>query len=270
MLDNHSLAFILGFIQGMSEFLPISSSGHLLVIHYILPEVAIDSFLFDIVLHLGTLAAVIVYFFSDLRQMLISWLKSFTGTIDEQNRLAWQIVIATIPAALVGYFLDDFIERHFRSTLVVAAMLIIGGVLFFLAEYFCKKTDDLKKLTWQKSLLIGIAQILAFIPGTSRSGITIIAGMSANLNREAAVRFSFLMSIPIILGANLKKIPDLLPVIFNGDTMISLLIGFFISYIVGYYVIKYFINFVKSYSLTLFAYYRFMLAIMIILLWLTI
>ncbi|MDP3900273.1 MAG: undecaprenyl-diphosphatase UppP [bacterium] len=263
--------FILSFIQGLTEFLPISSSGHLIFLHSILPPLPINDAAFDVMLHAGTLLAVIIFFFGDIREITLSWLRSLGKKEPDVNaKLGWYIVLATIPAAIMGYLFDDFIEEKLRSTIVVAIMLIVIAIFFIVVEKISKQSIQLKSMNWKKALLIGCAQVLAFFPGTSRSGVTIIAGMAANLNREAAVRFSFLISAPIILGANIKKIPALLAAISDKSDLFILLFGFSISYIVGYYVIKYFIIYVKNYSLNIFAYYRITLAVMIALLWMII
>jgi len=223
---------------------------------------------FDVFLHVGTLLAVITFFWSDLVKIFIGWFKNalkFNFKASEA-RLGWLLIIATIPAVIFGYFLENLIENNLRSNLIVAVMLIVVGALFLLAEKFANQQNTLEKLTWKNVLFIGCAQALALIPGTSRSGITIIAGMVMKLKREAALRFSFLMSAPIILGASIKKIVPLGETILGEENILIFILSFMISYIVGYLVIKYLLKYVANHSLNIFAYYRFALAL-VILLW---
>ncbi|MCK4554620.1 undecaprenyl-diphosphate phosphatase, partial [Candidatus Parcubacteria bacterium] len=194
-------AIIFGIIQGITEFLPISSSGHLVILHKFFNLPIKNELAFDVALHLATLLAVVWFFKNDIYNLLKSWFKSFTGHSDEFSKLSWLIILATIPAGLAGWYFEEMVEHTFRSINVVVVMLVIGGVLLLIVEKISRKTDDLKNLNWAKALIIGLAQAIALIPGTSRSGITIIAGLGAKLKRQAAIRFSFLMSVPIIFGA---------------------------------------------------------------------
>lgn len=257
---NYLLAAIFGIVQGLTEFLPISSSGHLEILHefFVLP--IINDLAFDVVLHLATVLAVIWFFRKEIVLLVRSWLKSFRGTKDEYSRISWLIILGTIPAALAGYFFDDLIETSLRSPGIIAAMLILGGVLFIIFEKISKFEKDLKDLNWKNSLVIGLAQAIALIPGTSRSGITIIAGLSTGLKREAALRFSFLLSIPIILGAVCKKTPQIISDNLSVDDYLVLVIAFVFSYITGFLAIKYFLLFSRKHSLNVFAVYRFVLA----------
>lgn len=265
---SYITVIVLAIVQGLTEFLPVSSSGHLVLLHNILPYLPVNDVVFDVFLHLGTLASVIVFFYSDLKKILYDLMYSLRNVkkINADNLLAFYIILATIPAAVLGYLFDDMIEKIFRSVLVVAFMLIIVGILFLFFENISKKNHSLTSLNGLQALIIGFAQALALIPGTSRSGITIIAGMGIGLTREAAVRFSFLISLPIILGANIKKITSIEEVISHGG-LIFLSLGLCISFVTGYFVIKYFMQFVKNHNLNIFAYYRFALAITILLLY---
>lgn len=270
MLTNYLYVIILGAVQGITEFLPISSSGHLVVLHNIFPTVVIDDMTFDVVLHLGTLCAVFLFFFKDIKNIFVGWCKSLVNwRLTYEAKLGWLIILATIPAILAGYFFEGFIESFLRSNLVVAVMLIIIGLFFILTERFAARQNDLNKLNWKSALFVGVAQAIALIPGTSRSGITIIAGMANKLKREAAVRFAFLLSVPVILGANIRKIPPLYSgaisqeIPMPGD-IFSFILGFVMSFILGYFTIKYFLKFVEKHSLNIFAYYRFVLAVIIL------
>lgn len=262
-------SIILGIIQGLTEFLPVSSSGHLVILHQIFDLNGIDDLAFDAALHLGTLVAIIIFFFNDI----IRYIKAFLNSIvkwDLKNnldqRLSWYILISMIPAGIVGFFWEDIIKNFFRSALLVAIVLIIVSFFFILAEWYSKRSQGFQSLTWLKALIIGLAQALALIPGVSRSGITIITGLSYHLKREAAARFSFLMSIPIVFAAGMKKVYDLSQQGLVFDQLILYIIGFLSAAIIGYFCIKYFLQFVKKYSLNIFAYYRIILGVIILLL----
>lgn len=251
-------SIILGAIQGLTEFIPISSSGHLIVLHDFLKFNLESNLAFDVALHTGTLIALLVFFFKDI-------IHYFT----KERNMLWIILIGVVPAAIVGFFLEDIIDTFLRNTWVVVVMLIIGGILFLLAEKYSKLELDLKELTWKKALFIGFAQILALIPGTSRSGITIIAGMSTKLKREQAARFSFLIGLPIFLGATLIKGYDLTKMNIPSNEWTLLAVGLTTSFIVGFFCIKYLLMFLQKHTLNVFAYYRFILAAIIIIILLT-
>lgn len=253
-------SIIFGLVQGITEFVPVSSSGHLVILHNFISLPINNELTFDIVLHLATLLAVISFFRKDIALLLSSWIGSFGGKHDKYSRLSWLIIFATIPASLAGFLLDDIIESVLRSPVVVIVMLVFVGVLFILAERIGKKIDSLDNLDWKKSLFIGIAQALALIPGTSRSGITIIAGLGTGLKREEAVRFSFLLSIPVIAGATIIKLPEITDISLASNEFTILLISFIIAFIFGLLAIKYFLQLSKKFSLNIFAYYRFVLA----------
>ncbi len=251
---------IFGFVQGITEFLPISSSGHLVILHEFISLPIKNEIIFDVIMHLATLFAVLWFFRQEIGQLLKSWFLSLGGQKDDLSRIGWLIILGTIPAALAGWLFGDFIEVAFRSPLIVAIMLAIIGAFFIVFEKISSFQNDLEKLNWRQTLLIGLAQAVAFIPGTSRSGVTIIAGLGVGLKREVAVKFSFLLSIPIIAGAVIKKIPQALILGINGGELMILSIGFIFSFLTGFLAIKYFLRFSKNNSLHIFAYYRFILA----------
>lgn len=266
---DYIYAVIFGIVQGVTEFLPISSSGHLVILHRFISLPVQNELAFDVVLHSATLLAVIWFFREDISRLLKSWLKSFAGYRDEFGKISWLIILATVPAGLAGWLFGDIVEFALRSPMIVAVMLIVIAALFIVFEKVSRKTDELKNLNWKKSLIIGLAQAIALIPGTSRSGITIIAGLATNLKREAAVRFSMLLSIPVIFGASAAKVPQIFKADFSGSELLILIIAFFASFISGIAAIKYFLKFAKGHSLNIFAFYRFALAILIIVtLWL--
>lgn len=258
-------SFFAGTIQGITEFLPISSSGHLVLFHDFFNFSLPDTLAFDVILHLGTLVALVVYFFSDVKKYLAAWFQSLVKWDLHNNKeqlLAWYLFIATIPAAIIGFYFENIIELYFRNSILVAIMLIIFGILLYLADSFFQKVKTMTELSLKGAIIIGFAQALALIPGVSRSGITIIAGLSQKLQRDQAARFSFLLSMPIVFGAGIKKLFDLQQI--NSSQIIILLIGFLSSAIVGYFVIRLFLKFLQTHSLKVFAYYRIALGLVIL------
>ena len=261
-------ATVFGITQGITEFLPISSSGHLLILHKYIPIQEGRELAFDVFLHLATLVAVCLYFRRDISIILKDWFLSLKGGDDaSKGRLGWLIIAGTIPAALAGYFFEDRIESLARGNmalLVVAFMLVFVGILFILVEKIAEQKKDLGNLDLKSSVLIGLAQAAALIPGTSRSGATIIAGMKLGLKRGEAVRFSFLLSIPIILGANILKVPALFSENLNINEWILLVFTFVFAFASGILAIHFLLFFANKYRLNAFAYYRFILATVLI------
>lgn len=192
---------VLSLIQGLSEFLPISSSAHLILGSRALgwPD---QGLVFDVATHLGTLLAVLVYFRSDLTHMLMAVLRTPRTDADRQHRrLAWILVLATVPALIVGFFAGDLVAKHLRDIRVIAATTVVFGLVLWWADSFGRKNLRLEEISWGAALFVGMAQVLALIPGTSRSGITITAGRLLGLDAYAAARFSFLLAVPIIAAA---------------------------------------------------------------------
>ncbi len=262
-------AIFLGIVQGLTEFLPVSSSGHLLLGQYFL---GLDQerfgLSFDVAMHLGTLVAVVAFFWRDLVRMAFAFLRSLRrrDLSDPDQRLAYLVLASTVPAALIGYFLEDFFETAVRSPWVVVFNLVLVGVLFIVGESVGRRTRRASKLTFREAVGIGLAQAAALVPGVSRSGATITLGLFLGLRREEAARFSFLMSVPIIAGAGTLQLWE---VVARGmDSYDALLfgVGFVSSAVVGYLAIRFFIGFVADHSLRAFAYYRFGLAAVVALL----
>jgi undecaprenyl-diphosphatase len=245
-------AIILGIIQGLTEFFPVSSTGHLILFTWFFKIGGIvDTLSFDVALHLGTLVAVVVYFYRD-------WIEMMTTN----RKLFLLLVIATIPAGLAGYFLNDIVESVFRSPIIIAAALISVSCVMWASERF-QKSRDIDRLTVLDAVIIGIAQILALIPGVSRSGITISAGLFRDLRRETATRFSFLMSTPIIAGATTLHMMK----IFRSESDYNIniiLAGVLSSGIAGFFAIRFLMNFFRKHSLNTFVYYRIGLGILIL------
>ncbi len=261
---NYFLIAIIGIIQGLTEFFPVSSSGHLLIFREFFQLDFGDNIFFDVVLHLGTLAALGLFFQKKLKLIargLFSGLTKGGFQDDFSIRLAFGIVLAVIPAAFIGFFLEDFISDYLRSSYLTATMLIIGAVIFWLVEKLAVPRRNLTELGFMDAIIIGFAQLLAFIPGTSRSGITIVAGLARKFRRVEAAEFSLLLSMPVIFGAGLKKffgISDWLAV-----DWLAMAIGFGAAFISGYLAIKYLLKYLENHSLGLFAWYRLVIGCLI-------
>jgi len=261
-LDWIQITF-LALIQGITEFLPVSSSGHLILTPQLFGWQD-QGLAFDVAVHVGTLAAVVIYFRNDIWLMTRDWSVSLvTRQPTSNSRLAWWVVFATIPAVAFGLFLNDGLEEALRDPLIIAATTIGFGVLLWWSDVKGKQVRDEYSLSFKDILIIGFAQAIALIPGTSRSGITITAALMIGLTREAAARFSFLLSIPIILGAGLIKFKDLTestaPV--QWDAMIG---GVLISAITAYIVIAMFLKWIQKIGMAPFAWYRFALGALLI------
>lgn len=255
------LASILGFIQAVTEFLPISSSGHLILAREFFNfDPKIFNLSFDIILHFGTLLALIVFFWKDLKEMTISLFKK-----GADKKLFYAIVLATIPAVLIGLLFSDFIEKELRGSLIVVLMLVIFGIIFIFVENISSKTKGLKDIKSKDAVLIGGAQAVSLIPGVSRSGITIVTGLFLGFKREEAAKFSFLLSIPTIFLVSLKDIYDLSKSNFTFPYLNVYLVGLAVSAIASFLVIKFFLNYLKKHTLKPFAYYRFALALLFLL-----
>ena len=253
-------SIILGIVQGFSEFLPISSSAHLVLIPAILgwvfPEDQI--FPFNVLVQLGTLVAVIIYFWEDLVVMATAFIKGIAKWRpfeDENSRLAWFIILATIPAGVIGLLLDDVVEAAFKSPWLAAVFLFITAFMMWMAEHFSRQDRELSSSSWIDALLIGLSQALAIFPGISRSGATISVGMGRHLDRSSAGRFSFLMSIPIMLASSILGVRELLAVEDLVSFLPVMVIGFVTAGVVGYVSIRWLLRLLKEHSLKIFSYY---------------
>ncbi|MBI2414437.1 undecaprenyl-diphosphatase UppP [candidate division WWE3 bacterium] len=261
-------AFILGAIQALSEFLPISSSGHLIVVPSLFGWQP-HSLVFDTTLHLGTAAALLAFFFKDLYNIGLSFISDVWNSQDnfsnysQNGKYAIFILLGSLPAGIIGFVFENQIEVVFRDVKYVALFLILGSALMFIAE---KSADHKKSLSMNyfKSLVIGFFQSLALLPGFSRSGSTISGGMLFGLSRENAARFSFLLSIPIVVLVGTYQLLKSYHLI-TTSFMPSLLIGFFTSFIVGLLVIKFLLKFLNKHGLSVFIIYRLVLALVLLL-----
>jgi undecaprenyl-diphosphatase len=259
-------AVFLGVVQGLTEFFPISSSGHLLVLHDLLHFDMIDSLSFDAALHLGTLLALVVFFWKDIIKLLSAFFRSLVHwqvKTDVNQREVWFVVLAAIPAGIAGVAFESTIDSKFRSAWIVVATLVIGAFAFWLVEAWAKRQDSNKELTWVKALIIGLSQVIALVPGISRSGATITAGLGSGLPRDKAARFSFLVSIPVVAGAGAIKLLDLFHDNIPKNELLQLLIGILSSAIVGFFVIRFFLKFISHKTLSVFAWYRVVAAVVI-------
>lgn len=263
---NNLQAIILGIVQGLTEYLPVSSSAHLVL----LPSFMgwnigeQEAFVFDVLVQLGTLVGVLIYFFTPIKAIAFAVLKNF-GTKNmfkqEESKLGWLVVLATIPSALIGILFKEKLAAYFSSPFAAGICLIATALILFFAE---KTAFNTKTGVCEKSALtIGFAQVFALLPGISRSGSTIAAGMFCGLTRKKAAEFSFLMSIPVMLGASIVAFFD---VMSSREFFVSMLTpiicGFIASAVCGYLVISWFMKFVTHRSLTFFSYYCFILGLL--------
>lgn len=248
----------LAVIQGLTEFLPISSSGHLVLPKELLgwPD---QGLAFDVAVHVGSLSAVLLYFRHEVIRLLQSWFKSaLFQQHSAQSHLAWCIIIATVPAGLIGLLADELIEQHLRSVLVIASTTILFGIVLGLSDRLGVRSRDMLSMSWKLALVIGLAQALALIPGTSRSGITISAALLLGFNRETAARFSFLLSIPLILAAGGLKTLELVE-LEAAVPWAQIVVGTVLSGLTAYLCIFAFLKLIDRIGLMPFVIYRLLL-----------
>lgn len=246
----------LGIIQGLTEFLPISSSGHLVIAQKLF-NIYENQLLLTVLLHFGTLIPVIIIFRKDILELI---------TFKKRKRhFLFLIIVASIPTALMGIFFEDFFEKLFASTISTAIMLIITGFILLLGDKIAKYDKEITDFKWLNAVLVGIAQGIAIIPGISRSGSTITASLIQGLKKEEAARFSFILSIPVIGGAGLLKINDAINVGVSNFNITAVILGFISAVISGYIAIKYFLYILKKQKLIYFSYYLWIIGIIILL-----
>jgi undecaprenyl-diphosphatase len=248
-------AIILGILQGLTEFIPVSSTAHMLIVQRLLGIPASDAmFSFLILVQIGTILSLIVYFWKDLVELSKAFFsKPFSS---EANRMAWYIIIATLPALIFGVLLKSAVENLFKKPLLEAAIrLLITAVVLGLAEWLGKHNRSLKTMSWKDALFIGLAQVIAIFPGASRSGTTISAGMGRGLDRSAAARFAFLMSVPVMLAAGGYQSIDLLKMTNLSSFLPVLLAGFTSAAIVGWLAVKWLLGYLSKHSLYIFVAY---------------
>jgi undecaprenyl-diphosphatase len=254
-------AAILGVVQGLTEFLPVSSSGHVILARAFFGwDFGRFGLPFDVACHVGTMLAVLVFFRADVARLIAAAPGAVTGRDGEWERLGRLIIAGTIPIVIVGGLFADVIETRLRSPLVVAVTLTIGAIGLLLAERLGRKTRDARTLGYGESFLIGVAQATALAPGISRSGATITMAMLLDVERAAAARFVFLMSLPAVMAAAVKEALDVAEIGIAGLPVTILLVGLVTSAVVGYVTVKFFVRYLAGHSLAVFAYYRFALA----------
>lgn len=266
-------AILLGILQGLTEFLPISSSGHLVILPFFLnwqlPQK--ESFIFNVLVQIGTLVAVLIYFRKDLRDIIVGFFQQLSkGTpfASHEARMGWLLIVATIPAGLAGIFLDDFVEQTFSSPLFAGIALLVTGLLMIIGERVSLNIKDRQDITLLDALVMGAMQAFALFPGISRSGSTMSGGMMRHLRRKAAGDFSFLMSIPIMLAAGGLSTYEMLTEVTNlGEFLPIMAVGFITAGVVGYLAIRWLLKFIKNHSLGYFSVYCFVLGIITILVW---
>jgi len=271
---------ILGLVQGLAEFIPVSSSAHLVIVPWLFGwgDAVLKGLTFDVSLHLGTLVALLVYFAADWWRLI----KAFFGSIatrrigdDPDRRMVWFLLAACVPGGLAGIFLEGGIERLFHpdgaitgaAMLWMAFIIALLGALLLVADSLGKRNRAMGTMTWKDALLIGLAQAFAIFPGVSRSGATITAGLALGLERPAAARFSFLLSAPIIAGAGAKSLKDLAGQLGAGSIPPGELalfpIGFLVAAVSGWLCIKFLLGFLQRHSMKVFVWYRFALAALV-------
>lgn len=267
-------SFVLGILQGLAEFLPISSSGHLKIFPWFFGWNT-PGLVFDTSLHLGTSLALILFFYKDFWEIIKGFIvpQSFSekNEASDARKLGFYIIIGMVPAGILGLLFDKKIEMLLpepltnQHALIIALLLAVFGIILYVVDRMNTRNYDMKAMNWQRALLVGLFQIIALLPGVSRSGITMTAGMLSGLKRETAARFSFLVGAPLTFAAGIFKLKDLVGVEFTTELTLYFVIGFLASAISGYLCIRYFLKFLQSHSVGVFTIYRVVFAIVIVL-----
>ncbi|MBQ9267684.1 MAG: undecaprenyl-diphosphatase UppP [Clostridia bacterium] len=250
-------AIILGIVQGLTELLPISSSAHLFLIPWLFSWDIPESF--DVALHAGTLLAIGIFFFKDWLNLLKgAYRQTIKKEKNPEGRMFWYIVLATIPGGIIGFILDKYCEDLLTKPLIIASMLVIMGILLYVVDKKAPNKTKYEDMTLKQTFLIGLSQAMAFIPGVSRSGVTMTTSRAMGIEREAAARYSFMLSAPIVLAATVYKFKD-----FVFD--LPFIIGVLVSFLVGIVVIKFLLNYLKKGDFKWFAVYRVVVGVLVIL-----
>ena len=258
-------AVILGVVQGLTELLPISSSAHLNLIPTIFNWSVPESF--DVALHFGTLLAIGIFFFKDWLKLIAGGFKKIFKKEDStEGRMFWYIVAATIPGGIIGFILDKYAQDFLSKPLIIAIALIVMGIILYLVDKNAKSETDYENMTFKQTFLIGLSQALAFIPGVSRSGITMTTGRAMGVKRESTAKYSFMLSAPIVLAATVFKLGDFIDYFAVASTtgIIAFVLGVLVSFIVGIIVIKFLLNYLKKGSFKIFAVYRVVVGLLVI------
>lgn len=257
-LTNVFQAIVLGIVQGLTELLPVSSSAHLYAIPQFLGWGQIGDF--DVALHAGTLLAIAVFFFQDWIQLIVGGYRKVVKKEDSfEGKMFWYLVAATIPGGIIGFILDKYCEDFLTNHIVIGIALIVMGITLYWVDKKAKNETSYQEMTFRQTFLIGLSQALAFIPGVSRSGITVTTGRLMGVTREGAAKYSFMLSAPIVLGATLYKLKDF---VLNG----AFFAGVLVSFLVGILVIQFLLEYLKKGSFKWFAIYRVLFGIAVLLL----
>lgn len=254
-------AIVLGIVQGLTEFIPVSSTAHLILVQRLIGwHFGADvDFAFNVLIQLGTTVALIIYFWKDLwhiARAVVVGLVQRRPLQTEEARLGWLIVLATLPAVVIGFLFKSFFEALHEQAIVVALVLICASALLFLGEWIGQRSRPLTSVTWLDALVIGLAQALALVPGVSRSGATITGGLARNLERTAAARLSFLMSVPVLMGASVLTLRDLAKIPNFTAYLTPILVGFVVAGIIGFASIHWLLGFLAKRPLYAFGWYR--------------
>ncbi|GAA1759015.1 undecaprenyl-diphosphate phosphatase [Kocuria aegyptia] len=258
---------ILGLVQGLTEFLPVSSSAHLRIVGELLPNSADPGAAFTAITQLGTETAVVIYFWRDIVRILKQWTLSLVGRVERSDpdaRMGWLIILGSLPIGVLGLLLEDYIDTEFRSLWITATMLVVFGVFLAVADRVGRQARHLDGLTVKHGLLYGLAQALALIPGVSRSGGTITAGLLMGYTREAAARYAFLLAIPAVFASGLYKLAKSVGQPQTGPFgMLETLLATGIAFVVAYVIIGWFMHYISNRSYTIFVWYRIALGLVI-------
>ncbi len=253
-------AIILGIVQGLTEFIPVSSSGHLVLVPHLLGWEFDHSqaFVFDVLVQWGTLFAVFIYYRKDLTTIGLEFFRTLLSGkpfSTENSRMGWYLILATVPAVIVGLLCKNLIESAFSDAKMTGLFLLLTASLLIIAELAGKRNRSTKEIVWFDALWIGCSQVLALLPGVSRSGSTMAGGMTRNLDRSSAARFSFLMSVPVMLGAGVLAFKDLFTMQTTDNFILPLIVGFLAALLSGYLAIRWLIAYLSKHSLYVFAGY---------------
>ncbi|GHD13904.1 undecaprenyl-diphosphatase [Zhihengliuella salsuginis] len=264
-------AIILGLVQGLTEFLPISSSAHVRIVGEILPNAQDPGAAFTAITQLGTEAAVVLYFWSDIVRIVSAWAKSLVGKAprnDPDARMGWLIIIGSLPIGVLGLLLEDFIDTTFRSLWITASMLVVFGIFLALADTYGRQQRELKELTYKHGIIYGLFQALALVPGVSRSGGTITGGLMLGYTREAATRYAFLLAIPAVVASGFYKLAKSLtePSLNGPFSLAETLVATGIAFVVGYAIVAWLLKYISTHNYRIFVWYRIGLGIAIFLL----
>ncbi len=261
-------ALLLGLVQGLTEFLPISSSGHLILVpwlfgwHFFQDNPALNK-TFDVALHAGTFVAVLAYFWRQVVSILRSWVGSLKKRRidDAEERLAWLLLISTIPAGLVGVAFESFVEGQLGKPYLICIMMIVFAIVMFVADRIARLDRHMDDLRWPGALGIGVAQAVALSPGVSRSGITMVVGLFLGLDREAAARYSFLLSVPVVGGAAVLKLAELAKDGMPAGMAGSFAVGMVAAAVSGFAAIWFLLGYLRRHTFTIFVVYRLVVSV---------